>query len=452
MMASLAIGALTLGLPAQAQLNIGLAGKRFAMAAYKWDGSLDASFGANGKVVTVFPGSTSSGKPGVVLDAQQRIIVAGTIDNKVAISRYLMNGAPDPTFNGTGTLLTNLGYSWANFHAITIDAFDRILLSAIAPQQIIQGQTWHTIILARLQTNGAFDPTFGSQGATPGIVPTVFTADAPGAVAVSGNYLYVTSSITNDVAHTNQMFTCFRYYLDGTPAEFPTGLIAELGGDTIPGTSIETPHGLAADGQGKIVVAGTASSALNNNPGEWVVYRFGKDGYADPFFTPTGHLTGSFDGSLRASGANAMALDASGNIIIVGSQSTGTITNFGVARITPFGWVDTTFSGDGMLTIGLGLNSEARAVTISGGKVLAAGWAANFGPTFFALARYNSNGTLDITFNGTGKVTTQISCQGGSMANAIATQSVAVLPRAGQSGFFYTRILAVGTSDFDACP
>jgi uncharacterized delta-60 repeat protein len=147
-----------------------------------------------------------------------------------------------------------------------------------------------------------------------------------------------------------------------------------------------------------------------------------------------------------------MALDASGNIIIVGSQSTGTITNFGVARITPFGWVDTTFSGDGMLTIGLGLNSEARAVTISGGKVLAAGWAANFGPTFFALARYNSNGTLDTTFNGTGKVTTQISCQGGSMANAIATQSVAVLPRAGQSGFFYTRILAVGTSDFDACP
>ena len=81
--------------------------------------------------------------------------------------------------------------------------------------------------------------------------------------------------------------------------------------------------------------------------------------------------------------------------------------DFAVARYNPNGTLDTTFSGDGKQTTDFGGYEQANAVAIqSNGKIVVVGVSANNSTTqgaAFALARYNPNGSLDTSFSGDGK-------------------------------------------------
>ena len=81
---------------------------------------------------------------------------------------------------------------------------------------------------------------------------------------------------------------------------------------------------------------------------------------------------------------------------------------WGIARYKADGSLDTTFSGDGKQTTdfggGGGFASGAVAVQPDGKIVAAGGSAVN--DEDFALARYTTGGVLDIGFDGDGLVTT----------------------------------------------
>ncbi len=78
------------------------------------------------------------------------------------------------------------------------------------------------------------------------------------------------------------------------------------------------------------------------------------------------------------------------------------------AFATP-GALDRTFGGDGKVTTPIGTKAEGAAVAVqSDGRIVVAGDATVGGSKQFALARYESGGTLDHTFGGDGKVTTRI--------------------------------------------
>ena len=66
--------------------------------------------------------------------------------------------------------------------------------------------------------------------------------------------------------------------------------------------------------------------------------------------------------------------------------------------------------GDGKLTTAVGAsNDQGHSVTLQAdGKILVAGYSNNGSTLDFALVRYNSDGTLDTTFSGDGKLTTDI--------------------------------------------
>src|SRR5262245_5989332 len=71
------------------------------------------------------------------------------------------------------------------------------------------------------------------------------------------------------------------------------------------------------------------------------------------------------------------------------------------------GALDPTFGTGGKVTTDFGGNSAARTVTVQAdGHILTAGVAFVNGITDFALARYNSDGTLDASFGTNGIVTT----------------------------------------------
>src|SRR5918992_350220 len=89
----------------------------------------------------------------------------------------------------------------------------------------------------------------------------------------------------------------------------------------------------------------------------------------------------------------------------------------------PPGDLDPTFDGDGKVTTDFaGATDEANAISIQAdGKIVAAGVAriGLNGSQDFALARYNANGSLDTTFSGDGKVTTDFA-SANDQAHAVA--------------------------------
>jgi uncharacterized delta-60 repeat protein len=80
------------------------------------DGSLDQSFGTGGKVITHFPGVFNTGSTAtcVALQSDGKLVVGGTYKNErtphqFALARYNSNGTLDATFGQTGKVMTFIG-------------------------------------------------------------------------------------------------------------------------------------------------------------------------------------------------------------------------------------------------------------------------------------------------------------------------------------------------------
>jgi uncharacterized delta-60 repeat protein len=104
--------------------------------------------------------------------------------------------------------------------------------------------------------------------------------------------------------------------------------------------------------------------------------------------------------------AYGVLLQPNGDIISYGDAQTvqtvkrvsSTIDNFGLARYTPAGTLDSTFGSGGIVITSLGSDWIVSAALESDGKIVAAG-------RNHYLVRYNSNGSLDTTFGSGGVVT-----------------------------------------------
>ncbi len=142
-------------------------------------------------------------------------------------------------------------------------------------------------------------------------------------------------------------------------------------------------------------------------------------GQLDASFGGDGKVTVGID---RDDGAFASALQADGKIVAAGYAVEGEIARFAIVRLNADGTLDTTFDGDGKVTTSIGDFDIAHAVAVQpDGKIIAAGYTSNGTNADFALVRYNSDGSLDTSFGAGGKVVTSI--LGGDDVN-----SVAVLP------------------------
>lgn len=178
----------------------------------------------------------------------------------------------------------------------------------------------------------------------------------------------------------------------------------------------ENANAVAIDSLGRIVVAGYVVSGINE---DFLVTRYNPDGSVDTTFGGgTGVVTIDFFGQDRAL---AVAIDLSGNIVVAGAKNFE-LTNeaIALASLYPNGTVYWTLVND----VSTG-KDRANAVAIdSSGRILVAGYAYNaITHLDFALLRYNNDGGLDASFNGTGIVTTALST--GSfwdVATAIAIQ------------------------------
>lgn len=151
------------------------------------------------------------------------------------------------------------------------------------------------------------------------------------------------------------------------------------------------------------------------------VARYNSDGSLDPSFDGDGVATNA----IAANGYD-LAIQADGKIVVVGTKTVSSGRSyFAVAKFNSDGSPDTTFDGDGVLTTDIGENHDAaNGVAIqSDGKIVAAGRAYPdaFGDNI-TIARYNADGSLDTSFDSDGIVRTELG-SGSCSAWDVAVQS-----------------------------
>jgi uncharacterized delta-60 repeat protein/uncharacterized repeat protein (TIGR01451 family) len=145
-----------------------------------------------------------------------------------------------------------------------------------------------------------------------------------------------------------------------------------------------------------------------------------------------------------------VAIQGDGKIVAVGRADISGAFDFPLARYNADGSLDTTFDGDGKVTTDFAGDIDlAYGVAIqTDGKIVAAGRAVVSGNRHFALARYNADGSPDTIFSGDGKVTTDFA---GSFAQAfgLAIQADGKIVAAGFAGadFALARYQSEGVGD-----
>ena len=182
---------------------------------------------------------------------------------------------------------------------------------------------------------------------------------------------------------------------------------------------------------GKLVAAGE-SGASGSNP-RLALARYNADGSLDTTFGGDGEVTTDF--TSKEDFATAVAIQSDGKIVAVGeSGGGGSNPKFALARYNADGSLDTSFDADGKLTTDFS-QGEDLAWTVAvqlDGKIVAGGDALGDNPTW-ALARYSIDGSLDTSFGGDGKVTTDFT-DGYEAAYGVAIQADGKIVAAGPSG------------------
>lgn len=374
---TLAILSLTLWLPA---------------SAHAAQGDLVTSFGTGGRVTTDIAGFDSAMDAIKMPDG--RIIVSGfsqpgpSSPRGMTLAAYLPNGALDANFGQGGTIHEPAGLSSSHAAALAVQNGKLLVASLEFPSV---GSVGPVLAIKRYTSNGVLDATFGNNG---GFWLTLFfasTASIQGMV-VQADGKIVISYITNQFI---QQFQALRLLADGSAPDASFG----QGGLGIVSfaPAIATPAALALQGD-RILLAGTMQ-------GEFTVAcltaagvldtTFGSGGIAKFAYPQTGQL-------------QTLAVQPDNKLLLGGYTSVDAYTVAALVRLQANGAPDPTFGNGGAVTTDF-FSHEASfysLVTQADGKIVAAGVA---GPainqSYFALARFNANGSADLSFSADGKTT-----------------------------------------------
>ena len=205
-----------------------------------------------------------------------------------------------------------------------------------------------------------------------------------------------------------------------------------------------------------IGTSATALAIVNKSNGQSIAVGYAMIGGATQIALACYESNGSLNNSFGTNGivttplgsgasGNAAALDSSGNILVAGVANFSYVPQLFVARYTSAGSLDASFNASGstpgVATLQIGYSTVGNAIAIqSDGKILVAGVASFSSGNQFAIARFNTNGTLDTSFNSGGSqpgvVTTQIGVMSKAMGIAVTSSGA---------------IIVAGSSDSSLC-
>jgi uncharacterized delta-60 repeat protein len=379
-----------------------------ALARYNLDGSLDRSFGFDGRVVTAFR-AASVRVSAMAIGNDRRIVVAGTSSDdkpdrrgsrqpKFALARYGPDGLLDKSFSNNGKLTTRFT-DRAVANALAVAPGGKIIAAGFSSH--IGRNT--SFALARYRPDGSLDRGFADNGRR----TTDFTVDSrprndvASAIALQPDGRIVLAGESSGGGGSAR-FALARYRSEGALDRAFAGdgklvsNVCELGGAS----------DVVVQGDGKIVAGGPGCGFL--------LARFNGNGALDSSFGDAGKVVTDFDALAQAS---AVTLQPDGRLVAAGwsEPEPHVLGDFALARYELDGSLEDSFGTAGRVTTSFGPTdafsqmTSARDVDVApGAKLVAAGHAGTgtFAPARFAAARYEADGGLDTGFGDDGTLLT----------------------------------------------
>lgn len=376
-------------------------------------GGLDPSFGIGGLAAHDVGFSATDG---VAADGTQSVLIGpiGTAPNRsFGITRYNSDGSLDTTFATAGVASTAFGSTDAVPTALAVLPNGDILVAGTATTYTSGLATGSEFAVAEYTPTGSLDPAFGAAGQTLiSFSPTAaLSNDLLNALAVGpAGTIYLAGSSdaagkgNTDLAiaalsPTGQLDTAF-----GTGGK---AIIDVAGGD-------DAINSLAIQRNGEIVAAGAATVGGGV---EVVLARFLAAGTLDPHFGAKGLVTDKI--GTEYDSASSVVIQTNGAIVVGGLTASGSgaslYSDFFVQRYTTAGRLDRTFGGGTVVTDFGQPSAVTQLLLESNGDIVASGKTtaslANVTPDTLdvAIARYTTRGTLDTSFNATGKAIVDLS-------------------------------------------
>jgi uncharacterized delta-60 repeat protein len=383
-------------------------------------GALDTTFGSGGIVTTSLTGEDTG--RAMVIQPDGKIVGSG---DGGAMVRYNTDGSLDSTFGSGGEVSSSpiTGRGIAVYPNAGTPNDGKIVHAGYVQVAVVTKKTTtykDEFAVARFNPNGSLDTTFGGKG----WVTTAFTDSVtafPARIQPDGK-IVIAGSDSNS-------FLLARYNTDGSlDTTFGTGGTALLAGPAGGTVSVAWPQDLTLQSDGRIVVAG----ADNNINTPFILGRLNSNGTPDTTFGGGGVVTTTFSNYHVATGLTGIALQTDGKIVATGNiEFTSGPQWIKVIRYDTYGNLDAAFGTGGIATSAYstnGLNQSMGIALQSDGKIIVAGATTiNFvNPWSILLARYDTSGNLDNTFGGGGFVTTAIGTNTKAGANDIA-----IYPNAG---------------------
>jgi uncharacterized delta-60 repeat protein len=368
-------------------------GEDFALARYNPDGTLDRTFGKQGKVSTDFP-DLAAEISAIAIQPDGRILVAGgtfpvfVFLGDLTLARYNSNGALDRSFGNGGIVKLEFGAQGSYGFSVALQPDGKILVAGTHFVDFNSDDSSDTdFALARLNSDGTLDSSFGNGG----LVTTDFDGfndDAFSVLVQPDGRIILVGSAKNPTNFYD--FAAARYLPDGT-IDTSFGSAGKVRTD-FGGRDFDRARSAVLQPDGKLVAAGFATSH-NGGMQNFAVARYDSNGVLDPSFDQDGMTQIDFGSCCQS--AYSVLLQADGKIVTVGyPNSESSDSDFVLARLTGNGTLDPTFGIEGKVRTSFGrLNGGAGAAAFQpDGKLVAVGFQATAsGRTVeFTLARYEN--------------------------------------------------------------
>ncbi len=352
-------------------------------------GDPDMSFGSSG--LATVPMTTSIDQAYGAVGVGFRYVTGRAIrgsDAHLFLSKFLPEGTLDPTFGSAGRTMLRLEYPSDGIMVRQQPDFKLLVVGTHYVPNAFE------IMVARFNSDGSLDATFGTNGA---YTRRVGSGSYGMAVNIQGDGKILVAGSANDLTNGTVDMAILRLNGDGTPdATFGTAGLTTLdfrGG-------FDEANGVSEVAANKILVIGTAGSAVGL---DFAIARLNPNGTVDTTFGPpaqNGLVLIDVGGNLD----EAETMSVGNDVIWLGGTSLRTSDNlyaFSLAKLTLDGILDTTFGGAGVAMVSSGIgHTYGKSIAPSPGKILIGGVSSGRP----VMARFNVDGTLDATLGSGGVV------------------------------------------------
>ena len=359
--------------------------QRFAIVRYLSNGTLDSSFGTNGKATFLF--ESQSFLNDMSLQSDGKILLAGQSSSGYCVARVSTDGTLDTSFGTNGYTVLAPTFGSAAINSVVVYVDDSFLVSGT---EQIQNSTNYSLKLIKFNANGLVDTSFGNQGI---LVPDLdFESNLGGKILIQSDGKIIIGGASK-ISENNALIekTYFsRLNVNGSiDSFFGTNGVLFLEDNF-------SLKDFIIDNNNEIIFIGNTNTNAQGTNGNVYISKYNNLGLLDSSFGTNGRTIVSVNSF--AEYANTITKQSDGKFLLGGSYfNTLSTTDSLIVRFLQNGQIDNTFGTNGVfqVTVTSGTDIITDMIMTPNNQIVTTGYA-NYSTNFdFSTLRINIDITLD---------------------------------------------------------